>query len=747
MTEKRKLKLLERSSLGDSGASMKLGDFYFDEFQIQFFSENAKKSEWKASLTQAKNYYKLSIKQGNGEGYRGLADCYCSVGDLDRCFYYFKPYLACNKKDDDDLFTPFINLASTHRPIRRVITEKGLSDFFTCLKTVLKRHRDCTTTKYCFKLFVMGALEPASLNEIFDLFLSDKEEWNQLSSVIGRYYLEQGNEEEGLQWLAVGDKHHDAASAETLGDFYSGVFNKRKTNYDLAVFYYERAVSLGSNPAAISLADSLIKLDKNLYREKIVTLLDGTERKDMNDATLVRLGEGYNKIGEGQTANFIYKEGYENGLLECGLHFATNLRDGVGIESNIEDAMNVFEELVALGSNRSSSTKMLGEIYREFSKIYCSDQYDRKNDKKARALLKEGAELENPFCMFHYAEYLMMEDKTEEALTWKKKAINCGYNPDDIDEQTNVLSAQRQNSEDSVLSLFKKLQGEQGIILTKLDQHDRKLDAIQAGVEDVKNQVKSLSSSVLEIKKDFSKSFLGLEEDTRAYEELISKIEEGIIKVAPSKCLSSPKETTGKLKTLFGDEWDKLSPESQNYLITANTVFDSMCAEDQERKLDYSAVCVMVCKSIEAEFKRRFFTGFIRYLESVYHNNCACYHSQLVDCTSKPPYRFVLKQGESITLGDIPYILCFPKSKQKFGSNYDYNSKQIVEFSNQCVFKNPVDQKALDELSSQIIKIKNDYRNPSCHSEPVLYVTARECLDYVIDSTKFLIHFLSGCKY
>ena len=54
--------------------------------------------------------------------------------------------------------------------------------------------------------------------------------------------LEQGNEEEGLQWLVVGDKHHDAASAETLGDFYSGVFNKRKTNYDSVVFYYERAV-------------------------------------------------------------------------------------------------------------------------------------------------------------------------------------------------------------------------------------------------------------------------------------------------------------------------------------------------------------------------------------------------------------------------------------------------------------------------------------------------------------------------
>lgn len=452
MTEKRKLKLLERSSLGDSGASMTLGDFYFDEFQIQFFSENAKKSEWKASLAQAKNYYKLSIKQGNGEGYKGLADCYCSVGDLNRCFYYFKPYLACSKKDDDDLFTPFINLTATHRPVRRVITEKGLSYFFDCLKTVLKRHRDCTTTKYCFKFFVMGAFEPAILNEIFKLFLSDKEEWNQLSSVIGRYYLEQGKEEEGLQWLVVGNNHCDAASAEALGDFYSGVFNKRKTNYDLAVSYYERAVSFGSNPAVISLADSLIKLDKNLYRERIVTLLDGAEREGMNDATFVRLGEGYNKIGEDQTANSIYKEGYENGLLGCGLHYAMNLRDGVGVETNIEEAINVFEDLATTGSNRSNSTKILGEVYQEFSKIYCSGQYDRKNDKKARALLKEGAELGNPFCMFHYAKYLMMKDKTEEALTWKKKALNCGYNPDDTDEQTNMLSTQQQ---DSVLPFLK----------------------------------------------------------------------------------------------------------------------------------------------------------------------------------------------------------------------------------------------------------------------------------------------------
>lgn len=745
MTEKRKLKLLEQSSLGDSNASVKLGDFYYHEFQTQFYDGTANKSEWKASLTQAKGYYKLSIKQGNGEGYRGLFRCCSSMGDLDRCFYYFKRYLTYSKKEDKYLFLPFANLTSKSYPVKRVISKEGFSYFFACLKTVLKRHRDCTLTKFFFKLLFIDGTD--SLGEIFDFFLTDKEEWYQLSSVIGRYYLEQGNEEEGLQWLAVGDKHCDTDSIKILGDFYSGVFNKCNTNYDLAAFYYERAVSLGSDTAAISLADSLIKLDKNLYREKIVTLLDGVGGKPMDDATWVRLGAGYSKIGENETAISIYKEGYEKGFLGCGLQFAMNLRDGVGVETNVEDAINVFEDLVAAGLHGPDEIKVLGEIYQEFSKIYCSGQYDRKNDKKARALLKEGAELENPFCMFHYAEYLMTEDKTEEALTWKKKAINCGYNPDDTDEQTNVLSTQRQNSEDLNLSLLKKLQVEQGKILVKLDQHDRKLDAIQAGVEDVKNQVKSLSSSVLAIKKDFSKSFLGLEEDTRAYEELVSKIEKGIIGVVPSKRLASLEEATGKLKTLFDNEWGKLSPESQNYLITANTVFDSMCAEDQERKLDYSAVCVMVCKSIEAEFKRRFFTGFIRYLESAYHNNCACYHSQLVDCTSKPPYRFVLKQGESITLGDIPYILCFPKSKQKFGSNYDYNSKQIVEFSNQCVFKNPVDQKALDELSSQIIKIKNDYRNPSCHSEPVLYVTARECLDYVIDSTKFLIHFLSGCKY
>ena len=102
---KRKLKLLERSSLGDSDASIKLGDFYFDEFQIQFFSENAKKSEWKASLTQAKSYYKLSIKQGSGEDYRGLVHCYSPMGDLDRCFYCFKHYLTYSKKEDKYLFS------------------------------------------------------------------------------------------------------------------------------------------------------------------------------------------------------------------------------------------------------------------------------------------------------------------------------------------------------------------------------------------------------------------------------------------------------------------------------------------------------------------------------------------------------------------------------------------------------------------------------------------------------------------
>lgn len=139
------------------------------------------------------------------------------------------------------------------------------------------------------------------------------------------------------------------------------------------------------------------------------------------------------------------------------------------------------------------------------------------------------------------------------------------------------------------------------------------------------------------------------------------------------------------------------------------------------------------------------FFQFVEYLNKKYNFDYSYYHAQLTTPTRDGKYR--LKNLDSITLGDYAFIFCANFTKNKFGDYFDESREDIIEYCNKQIFNHQINESYLDSLANKINKIKNDYRNPACHISSVSFVTAKACVDYVLDYTKFLINFLNDCKH
>lgn len=753
-------KLLEASSLGDASASLKIANicaynagWQIDEDGVYLPDSQNKRPndvsrEWEL---EAIKYFEEAQKQGSRQAFESLHYYYLERNQINNAMLSFLRYVEKND-DQDSLFAELPWVCLTGR--FTTLGERALSYYTKGLEIILGRHKKGNELD-CIRIGFNSTLKALSLKDartFLAVFFSEKEKWYKLSACIGRFYLENSLDEEGVKWLLVGNKHNISEADEILGDYYSGKFSPDKKNFNLATFYYQKANSLGNVSATISYIELLAKIDKNFYANAISSLLNELEsnisKRPFYQSYFrdrISLASVCLDIGRTEDAFKIYKKGYKTGDYLSALNYACCLRDRVGTAQNVEEAINVFEELSEQNrflplslSSTSKEAKFVdfeGRYYREFSRIYRTNDYSHFNTKKALQLLKKGAIHSDPDleCMYYYGDLLIFSGDKEEGVKWKAKALEQGYEP--VINKQNTFQVKQ-------IDINKIVEEKINQILLELHFSAKTLDSINDKVDSIGYKIDSFSDSVSLIKKNSSSLLLKLDEDSEAYEKKISAIQDQILDFVSREKVGNAEETTRNLEKSFGENWAKLTPESQNYLVSAETIFKALCAQDESKTLDYSSVCLMLCKAIEVELKRRFFTDFVTYLDGIYNKLYGCYHTQLTQ-----EDRLSLKIDEKITLGDIPYILCCSKTKQAFGKYYQRNLEQILDFSNEAVFKENVNQAYLDGLSDQITKIRKDYRNPSCHTNPVSFITAKECFDYVLDSTKFLIEFLDKCKY
>ena len=183
-----------------------------------------------------------------------------------------------------------------------------------------------------------------------------------------------------------------------------------------------------------------------------------------------------------------------------------------------------------------------------------------------------------------------------------------------------------------------------------------------------------------------------------------------------------------------------LSTRSRTYLISAMMTFDSMNKLTDRDAVDYSGVCLQVTKVLDEEMAARFYTLYKRYL----------YKKYLLDDwpqAMKTKYGDEPLPSNDFTIGSIAHVIGVGVR----GRIYDSTAfEQVQGFAKDCLYKDGMsDQDIRDHLTKCVEcaeKTRKDYRNPAAHREAMSYISAKECIDYLIEQTKMIKQILQDMK-
>ena len=184
--------------------------------------------------------------------------------------------------------------------------------------------------------------------------------------------------------------------------------------------------------------------------------------------------------------------------------------------------------------------------------------------------------------------------------------------------------------------------------------------------------------------------------------------------------------------------WDKLSELSKKCLLSAEIVFHDL--KDYNQLFDFSGVCVQVSKAVEYELANRYLTRYVEYLSQKYRSN-------LMDKIPKSLLgeNGAIKTANIYTLGDVRFTVGMD-SNGNIKNNYVY--RQFSCYAKDKMVKDTQNiQSILSEHIKIIHKIKEDYRNKAAHKSSIDVVTAKECIDYVVEAERKLGIMLDEYNY
>lgn len=775
-------KLQTLSQSGNGEASAQIGNFYYDIFEDKFFNySNYDDSNGMLEAAQkALYFYKLAVEQGYDkaeydagclllerdeydDGFLYLENFFRKYSEKD-CFLENKVFGSWECVNDDEIVAIrkdgkifyFFGRNSSNKVFGCITAPSTFERILHCYQIVANRNEE--KNEYISNLgwILNSVCEDNKAIEIIEKLTANKEEWIKLACSFGEFYLYLGDNCKAIEWLRFGDKHGSAKCAEILGNYFSGYYDDfGATIVQTATAYYEKSFNRGNLNAAFSLATSYIRTNNIAYKDKVISLLLKAAEKDTK--AYYYLGRYCLATEDSERAYKYLKLANETDDLESKIAFALCLRDGIGHQQDIEGAIEILSKIIQDHTNRFrvSDIDLLGETATELGLIYYEDRYSHKSDIRAYEFFRIGHRYENI-----KSEYLMgtiLSNIKSDPLSIKEgqelieKAISKGFNPSCISvvpsqsTMFEVLEKQLLFYQQQLIEKDIVIKHQQNQISTMTNKIANVVKETNTIIKNIDSKIDSMSLEIKNIKEEYANQLDGVDESLHIYEEKMTEISNKIVGVSQlSNDFNSP-TIENELISIFTEEnWVKLSNESKRFLISSRIVFSALSETNNDGNLDFSPVCLMICKAVENEMKKRFYYNFLIFLDNKYNKRYADYHTALTSYNSYTQ-KTELRKDQQITLGDIPFILCasFTKTKQDY---YEDNKSQILEYCNNCVFNNSIDAQYLDDLSAKIGKIKNDYRNPACHSTPVSKVTAIACSEYVLDGTKFLVNFIANCK-
>lgn len=197
------------------------------------------------------------------------------------------------------------------------------------------------------------------------------------------------------------------------------------------------------------------------------------------------------------------------------------------------------------------------------------------------------------------------------------------------------------------------------------------------------------------------------------------------------------KEEEEKLIQLLGiGAWQKMEDISRTHLTSARVAYKRL--QDLQDVVDYSGVCLSVCKALEVELHKRFYAGFKSYLSNNFGKDYTKYHTALLFDNHN------MLKDDCFSLGTVQHLLGQGTEKRKGlkGEQRDNNNKAVLlGYVQECLLsKYSVTEIEilLKDYAESVDKIRTKFRNPAAHKDKVQRVQAKTCFDFVIDVEKFL---------
>ena len=174
--------------------------------------------------------------------------------------------------------------------------------------------------------------------------------------------------------------------------------------------------------------------------------------------------------------------------------------------------------------------------------------------------------------------------------------------------------------------------------------------------------------------------------------------------------------------------WDKLEEQSRNWIVSGLLAYHDMKKYDQ--LLDFSGVCISICKAVEAETRKRYFSCYREYLTEKYGIEAAEKAPYVMIRDSRNSFEKEFVEDSRFMLGTIPEVTGIGKNG-KGDNRYVWN-----EFDAYCMDELLIEPEdayyTISEHIEYTEKIRRDYRNQAAHGQSIDVIQAKDCIDYVV---------------
>lgn len=276
-------------------------------------------------------------------------------------------------------------------------------------------------------------------------------------------------------------------------------------------------------------------------------------------------------------------------------------------------------------------------------------------------------------------------------------------------------------SEEEIKELKRRLKQKEDIIAEKDETiHILELLLRSAGIS------QELLQKSIDIIKKAKKKFADDETEESA-NKIAEVISEQCLKLFSGSLTTINKDLyAAQIKSHISDAvWDKLESTSKTCLITGKIAYQSLINANNGT-MDYSGVCILASKALDIEMSKRFFVQYLEYLKQNY--DYKDWPDSLLD---KNGYFLT---DDKFTLGRIKYVVGMDKDGKTYKDTYrlffQYAKKHLYpsSFSQNDIYQH------LKKSINIIETVRVNYRNPAAHRESINQITAKECLEYLIDT-------------